>query len=380
MNNKSIRSKLITLCLFLGVALCLTGCWDKVEINERAFVLGLGVDVDEEKKNFLMSLAIPNLPVLTGQASGGETAFVKQVSDQSLLGAFKKMNTRVNKQINVENLEVVVFGADLLKNSKKVKEVFDHFERNPSYSRNLPVVVARSSAKTILDIKPEGAQVVGGYIGGIYKNNSQYVTFFNKMFLGSMLRDALEYDGTFIVPEVKGHDNEVMLGGGAVVKDFEFKGWLNESEVRSIAWIREGMKDTQVNFEFMGTIIPFVFTGSQKKVYFDLKDNRLLITIDIKTEGEVTEFIFNEDGMLTDESYIDLMQDTLALEMENEVKGVIHRMQTEFKADLFRLNESLKIKDKDLYLQTKDHWSEFFSASHVNVNIDVKVRRFGEVK
>lgn len=358
----------------------LTGCWDKVEINERAFVLGLGIDVEEGGKDFLMSLAIPNLPVLTGQSSGGETAFVKEVSDQSLLGAFKKMSTRVNKQITVENLEVVVFGMDLLKDPKKMKEVFDHFERNPSYSRNLPVVVARSSAKEILDIKPEGAQVVGGYIGGIYKNNSQFVTFFNKMYLGHMLRDALEYDGTFIVPEVRGQEDEVMLGGGAVVKEFALQGWLNESEVRSIAWVREGTKDTQVNFEFMGTVIPFVFTGSEKKINFDLKDNRLLITIDLSTEGEVTEFIFNNEAKLTDESYINLMQDTLAMEMENEINAVIRRMQTEFKADLFRLNETLKIKDKNLYLQTKDHWSEFFSASDVRVNVDVKVRRFGEIK
>lgn len=369
-------------CIFI-IVMCLmvlSGCWDKVEINDRAFVLGMGIDLKENSDDFMMSLAIPNLPVITGQSSGGEPAFVKEVTDQSILGAFKKMSTRVNKQINIENLQVIVFGIDLLSDPTKVKEVFDHFERNPSYSRNLPVVVSRSTANEILNIKPEGSQVVGGYIGGIYKNNSQYVSIFNKMFLGEMLKEALEYNGTFIIPEVTGENNEVMLGGSAVMKEFEFQGWLNESEVRSIAWVREGAKDTQVNFEFMGTAIPFVFTNSEQKVYFDLKDNHLFITIDIFTEGEVTEFIFYEEELLTDEEYIQLMENSLALEMENEIEAVIRRMKNEFKADLLRLNETLKIKDKDLYLQTKDNWDEYFSASDVDVNVEVKVRRFGEIK
>lgn len=380
---RKLRKKLKALFKFLPiilvVSLLLTGCWDKIEINNRAFVLALGLDQYETKNEFLLTLAIPNLAVVTGQASG-DPAYIRQVKDQSIQGAYKQMSTRMSKQINVENLEVIIFGVGLLNNPYMVKEVFDHFERNPSYSRNLPVLVSKITGEKILKVKPQGSGVVSGYIAGIFKNNSQYLSFFNKMYLGNMLQEALEYDGNFMIPEITGSNDEVMVGGAAVMKQFEFGGWLNESEVRSIAWVRDTVKDTQVNFEYMTTTIPFVFTDSRTKIRFDLEEDHLTIFIELITEGEVTEFVFYDRGELQDEGYIKLLEDTMALQMKQEIEALIKRLQKEFKVDLLRLDQHLKIFDKDLYLQTEEHWDEFFSASEINVDVKVQVRRFGEVK
>ena len=77
-----MRQKYTIFILTIVISILLTGCWDKVEINNRGFVIGLGIDkLKEEEKGeqsdrIKVSFKVPNVALLgTKQTPTEEPSF-----------------------------------------------------------------------------------------------------------------------------------------------------------------------------------------------------------------------------------------------------------------------------------------------------------------
>lgn len=64
-----IKSKLLRLLLALLIPLLLSGCWERKELNEIAFVLGMGLDKSESGYKVTMQVVIPSS--ISSQTAGG---------------------------------------------------------------------------------------------------------------------------------------------------------------------------------------------------------------------------------------------------------------------------------------------------------------------
>lgn len=49
----------------------LTGCWDKIEIEDRAFVMAIGIDLSSSNKRYVVTFQFPNAAQITKGTSGG---------------------------------------------------------------------------------------------------------------------------------------------------------------------------------------------------------------------------------------------------------------------------------------------------------------------
>lgn len=67
---KKRMMKVLSVCLpLLLLPVLLTGCWERKELNELAFVLGLGLDKVEDGYMVTMQVVIPSS--ITSQSAGG---------------------------------------------------------------------------------------------------------------------------------------------------------------------------------------------------------------------------------------------------------------------------------------------------------------------
>ena len=71
---KSKLKRAVSLVLVAGIALSAAGCWDRIEINERIFVLGLVIDKFEPGKDVKPAKTVPSSrkkgPSSRGKAPG----------------------------------------------------------------------------------------------------------------------------------------------------------------------------------------------------------------------------------------------------------------------------------------------------------------------
>lgn len=65
-----IRTFRVALMLLL-CTLFIAGCWDRKEINDIAFVIGIAVDKEEENYRSSLQIALPGQSGTTGSSGGG---------------------------------------------------------------------------------------------------------------------------------------------------------------------------------------------------------------------------------------------------------------------------------------------------------------------
>src|SRR5690606_22101349 len=104
-------------------AFIMTGCWDMVEIETNAFILGIGLDLskdvegDEERIMVTYQIALPaDMLVASGQGEGGgggASTLNISIEAKNLMMAEQTLMSTLNQVPNYDHLQVVVFGEEL---------------------------------------------------------------------------------------------------------------------------------------------------------------------------------------------------------------------------------------------------------------------------
>ena len=73
------KTKTVCKLLLLFVIVCLlTGCWDREELEDKAYVIGLGLDRSKQEGKIKVTMLIANPEVGSMQGGGGSTEKAKR--------------------------------------------------------------------------------------------------------------------------------------------------------------------------------------------------------------------------------------------------------------------------------------------------------------
>ncbi len=145
-------------CLLLCGVGILCGCWDNAEINGRAFVLGFGVDAadspvsdGEDRYDFTFQLAVP----VSGESDeAGAMEYMNcTVTERSPAAAIRLLERNLGRQVNFEQLNLILFGEDL--SHQSFIGLTELFFRRASVRRQSSVAVCRGSAKDFFAAGPD---------------------------------------------------------------------------------------------------------------------------------------------------------------------------------------------------------------------------------
>ena len=117
-----LKGKLLLLLLL--PPLFLTGCWDKKDPEDRAFIITLGVD--DAANGCVFTFAPANM------AEGeGETYTARS---ETLAGAVAQVDYRSSRKTDLGQLKTVILGSDLLADSAKLESLLRELERSQTVS------------------------------------------------------------------------------------------------------------------------------------------------------------------------------------------------------------------------------------------------------
>ncbi|KZE84347.1 Ger(x)C family spore germination protein [Paenibacillus elgii] len=153
-----MRSRRTRLSLVLLSLLCLTGCWDRVEINDTAFILTTAVDVEQDGK-IRYSVLLP-LPGSMGGASGGGggTAGTKSYYIDSAVGttfreAQAQLQRRMSRRMFFAHRRTLLIGEDYAK--RGIRNAFDTTPRSPESRMTIYMIVTKGKAYKLLQATPQ---------------------------------------------------------------------------------------------------------------------------------------------------------------------------------------------------------------------------------
>ena len=131
----------VSLLLSLLPPLFLTGCWDKKDPEDRAFIMTLGVDDTAEGCKFIFA------PANTGD---GETQTYTAESE-TLAGAVAKVDGQMSRKTDLGQLKTIILSGELLEDSRKLDSLLQELERSQTVSEKVMLLATEESAADCVD-------------------------------------------------------------------------------------------------------------------------------------------------------------------------------------------------------------------------------------
>ncbi|ADQ40274.1 germination protein, Ger(x)C family [Caldicellulosiruptor acetigenus I77R1B] len=425
------RAFLAILIVFL--AFLLSGCWDRVEIEDRGYILALGVDkydpsdlnkyetreyIDLDRKTqkfspeqqkpdiktdqkgidpqtkrkvkpplpsskneykFAVTVLFPNLRTIGKDSKPDEQMrflFVRPTNN--VIGIRNYLEREINKRLYYGYLKVVVLGRDLVEEPGYVREVLDALNRESDIPQNTFLLVSETTARDILNTMPLVQPVTGIHLFEISKNASIYGRIIDTPL--SQVVNSFINSNCAVISRVEPGVETLKVAGAAVFKNFRFVGWLDEKQLQIYKLLMGKAKHTFIDdLKYKSTHVPFITTEIQTKKKIKSEKGRLKIVYNLRIEGEVIEFVFKSGYKVLDDPMRKYIQSELNKIIKKRADDLIYLLKYRYNADVLGIGDFIsKHRPKD-WEKLKKNWDDEFKKIDIEVVTDVRLRRSGTI-
>ncbi|MBM7581476.1 Ger(x)C family germination protein [Caldicoprobacter guelmensis] len=387
-----INDKRAKILLVLIIALILTGCWDMVEIERNAFILGIGIDPSESeggKEERIMvtyQIALPAAmlgPGGQGEGGGGQgqsSTLNVSIQAKNLIMAEQTLMATLNQVPNYDHLQLVVFGEELAK--KGIGHYLDFFFRDPRIRQRTKVAVSHDKASEVFKIQPKTVKSTSQYINDLLdENEKRSLIVLMPMDFGIMQRHFIRRLD-ICLPGITVKKDTLTLQGAGMFRGDKLVGWLTGSDVMSLKWLHgepaKGTIDISSDKVETGNFA-FKITGNKVSIRPVLINNRFVLKVKMEVEGDIAE-IQNENFNTYDLAVIRQIESLVKQKITQSCRQVFSKLVNEYKTDCIEFGRRVQNYYPDFWEKYKDDWKEYFVNSDLQIEVDVKLRRIGVIK
>ncbi|MBM7572563.1 Ger(x)C family spore germination protein [Aquibacillus albus] len=389
MNKKFVSSFLP--CLIL---LFTTGCWDRVEIEERGFTIGVTVDLtendrksdSEEQKQFAVmhQIVVPGAFGGSGQGNGTDKKpFFNVIAEgNTIFHALRGLAGETSRTPYYEHLKIIILSEEIAR-SEKLANSLDLFIRDHEMRRGTKVMIADGKAQDIFDVTPPNEKLPVMYIDSVVDNAKKNARMLEKVRIGDVHEFLLEGQ-SFALPRISKHDQDnVKITGAAIFqgKSNKLVGFLKETETIGLNFmtgkVKSGVLETFINDD----LIAYEIKEASRKIKADVNDKENMnFTINIETEGNMGEAYIGQN-FLNQETIANLEKE-VEKEIERLAKETVKKLQNDFKVDVIGLGNHLRQTHYPTWKTIENNWDygkNYFVESNIEVKANVTIRRIGAV-
>lgn len=175
--------------LLLPVLLCISflcGCSRAVQIEDRNYVMCLGIDL-EDGGDYSVSYGFPDLKALTGDGDNIHYPPVT-VTGTDLDAAADAYARQASKRLDFGQLQMIVFGRRVMENPVAMADVLAYIKEHQEFTRTVLVCMADRKAEDIVNLDEDVNGSIGIYLRQMFENNSsQYQLTVGDLIIGMSL-------------------------------------------------------------------------------------------------------------------------------------------------------------------------------------------------
>ncbi|GIP48719.1 germination protein GerAC [Paenibacillus sp. J53TS2] len=384
-NHRTIIKAMLVFLLFIGVS----GCWSAEELNNRAFVNTVLIDLTEDGQTELtVGVPLPNRMIPgqvggSGQPQGDPFSFVTKHAD-NLSQALNMLQVDLPRNISFGQTRIIVVGRRQAEQG--LDKVVEFVFRQPSFRLSASLFITPGDVKEIT----RSPMVFERIISDILRKyvNHHYT-------LDTTIKDykiALYQGGDILIPllnfgELPGvaqedpKKNRWMGSGGAAI----FSGGrmskieLSPHEHRVALWISSQLKNTTTTISS---------PTDDKEISFFIEDVKT--SIDPVVHGENISFRVKSSAKAFVESslsHIDLKNPEVLLKLEEILNKTVEEQfldvlakTRQARSDAFIMSQYLDWRYPKVWHSVRDQWKNIYAKElPIDVSVDIKLNRSGGV-
>jgi spore germination protein KA len=385
-NRTPKPSPLLLIILCFASSFLLTGCWDMEEINYRAIVAGVGLDLVQDENNenkYIMTVQVvkPNMVAeKSGGGDSGDAVWVLSAEGKTVHDAARNMVRYSGRNLFWSHSLVIVIGEDLARNG--VEPILDFFDRTAENRLRTWFLIAKNQqAKQIMNSKSNLETLSSVELASMLKvreRTSFAAAIYLRDFLYFIYQSSRSPVASAVETYTDNQDNEALfITGSAAFKNDKLVDFYDEIATRGILWVVGDVKGgiITIDWEDYKDVISTEIINTKNKINIKITNNKELeVNVIVENECKVSEIEQQLD--LTGDSAVKKIEQAVSDEIKKEILSAIKKAQ-EQQLDVFGIGEEVKRQHPNYWKGNEQNWDQIFSQLEFTLNVDTKIKRFG---
>ncbi len=372
------------ICIVI-IALLLPGCWDRQEVEERALVTGLALDVTqgvEEQDSIQLTVLVPiyrflgtgpQRPAAPQQQTDQEFA----AQSQTLDGAQEAIQFKLNRPIFWGHFQLALISEDLAR--RDLFEVLDFMQRNPQFNRTFRLLITRGEARSVFNVQVGPDRLQSDALIELVANNDEKAVFPVDFHL---LLAELSTESVAFIPILRPEADSYILDGTAVIRaerDDKVKmiGELDREQTRGTLALRRMLEGGTLEVPCpgnRGTKTPVSILRAQRDLNVSFEQGRPAFQVTVRLQARVVESRCDEK--ITSD-FVEALNEVTAQTLRNQTQATVTHAQSKLRTDIFGFGEYLRRHHHDYWRSVKTRWHEIFPEVPVDVTVKADINRLG---
>ncbi|OZB97940.1 Ger(x)C family spore germination protein [Paenibacillus sp. XY044] len=373
-----MKKILLMFCL-LFLAAATTGCWNLKESNQRAFIIGVGMDMTEDRKLEISSeIAVP-AGLGSSQVTGAgkkNTFTVVSAKGKDFMDAGQHLQAELSRSLFYAHRQTILIGQHMAEEG--LDKYLDMIFRNPkSELRSVILVVKDGTAKEVIRAEPTFDPFISTTLG-----SQQAALGMKPYYYRMLLCDAFSEGTQPIVPAITADPSTgyVYAGSAILDKDHGLKlvGYLDKEESVYDNWMMGKQKNLTVTTSIgnRNETISLVVQSLKHRTQIKMVKYQPQIHISLHGTGSIVENNSSLDP--SKEADLKTIQNKLSQEAEDTVHKLIDKAQHQYKLDIFGIGEHMHRQHPREWKTLKPHWHETFPELPITVSVQLRYRDPGQ--
>lgn len=377
---------IVAVVVFGCMGIVLAGCWDYRELENRAILVGLGIDelppLKMQGKEMRMYQLIAQVVEPASQGNGGQmssggtqtrgyTNFIIEAS--SISEGVERIVTLSDRMPNLAHLQLMVLGEKVAR--KGINELYDYFTRFPQMRRHTEVLVLKGSIPDFFTTPSISEPTPALHIAEMADNVQQTINMLQSN-LGSVSKAIREKRPYILLQGAMNDKKQIVLNEAAVFDDYKKIGVLSKDHIQALSILHGEIERGILEFPCYGgkkTGLQVLFGRTKVKPSFH--NGKPYIAFQVELETEMVEYqclgaSFDKPEQLKK------LEKTLSDTMTKRLMDSVRELKTKYKADVFGLTTRLK-NTPEMYKEIKERPKEFFQQVTMDVQVKFKIRNLG---
>jgi spore germination protein KC len=385
------KVKGMLLLAMLCAILPLSGCWDAEELNRRAVVSGIGIDLSPDKKDYLVSFQVIIADEISGKSGRGATpTMVYSARGRSIIEAIRKASLLVPRLMSTAHVRIVVMSEELARQG--ISDILDFLDRDSDIRLTARIYVAKNGvqAHDILAGLSAMGKISAYTLAQKTEMTSQEFGANYPVEVDDLIRDILvPNSGPIIngveilgsVEEVRKKSNLektdnlgiVRMSNMALFKGDRLKGWLNEEESLGLIWIKGILDKTSIVItpDDLGELSLDV-RRSKTSTQVVLKDQEPPVVV-VKVTAQLSVREMNSTIDLRDPEALNELEVYVNEEILKRMKSAVKKAQS-LNCDIFGFGQTLERQHPKAWKHLKGKWPDLFPQLEVEYHVDSIIR------
>ncbi|RIX49910.1 Ger(x)C family spore germination protein [Paenibacillus nanensis] len=380
--------------LLLLMILLLTGCWNRVELNDIAIISATGIDWKDGKWILSYQVVIPRaISSQTGE-SGTAAVNVFSTSGDNFRFAISKASEELSRRLYFSHNQIVIIGQEAAR--RGIGPLMEVYLRNHDSRETVSVFLSRSDARGIMEQLIPLEQIPGAAIQRLIVNEEIGSSAFRHMAVHDALMELLGSSKATAIPGLiiagPGEGTEsvgdlgktttatkVRLKDLGLIQGDKLVGWVSDEQSKGVMWLSDHVERSTVSFTCADnrkgkptSSVRILDTSTKLKPI--PANGKWIVKADVEASGVLMEYNCSGDPSKPQEV------EKIEKRIEEEIKGIMTdgwEAVRKHKADVLGFGALIHKRYPKQWREASANWEELFPQTEVEITVKMRLSSTG---